>query len=278
MRKCIYMLFPEGKPKALTLSYDDGVVQDVRFMKILDRYGIKCTFNLNSGRFPTETPAEMPARGNLCVQAVKELYANSGHEVAVHSLTHPFLEKIPPHLACLEVLEDRRNLEAMFGGIVRGMAYPQGTYSDSVVECLRLCDVAYARTTVTTESFAVPTDWLRLHPTCHHNNPHLFELVDRFLNSAPFLEPWLFYLWGHSYEFDDYDNWDRIEKFCESIGGRDDIWYATNIEIFDYVQAYQRLVYSSSADLVYNPSVIPVWINYNEQPLMIGAGEYKVLN
>jgi len=273
MRKCIYMLFPEGKPKALTLSYDDGVVQDVRFMKILDRYGIKCTFNLNSGRFPTETPAEMPPRGNLCVQAAKELYANSGHEVAVHSLTHPFLEKIPPHLACLEVLEDRRNLEAIFGGIVQGMAYPQGTYSDSVVECLRLCDVAYARTTVTTESFAVPTDWLRLHPTCHHNNPRLFELVDRFLNSAPFLEPWLFYLWGHSYEFDNDNNWERIEQFAEKVGNRDDVWYATNIEVYDYVQAYGQLQFNAAGTYVMNPTATDIWFVKNGKTYEVKAGE-----
>ena len=46
-----YMLFPGGKQKALTLSYDDGVQQDIRFIEILDKYGIKCTFNINSYSF-----------------------------------------------------------------------------------------------------------------------------------------------------------------------------------------------------------------------------------
>ena len=88
----------------------------------------------------------------------------------------------------------------------------------------------------------------------------------------------MFYLWGHSYEFDDNDNWDIIETFCKKIGGREDIWYATNIEIYDYVQAYESLVYSASADLVYNPSAVPVWINYNESVVKIEAGSYCHLN
>ena len=45
----IYKAFPGGKHKVLTLSYDDGKVQDRRLVKIFNKYGIKATFNLNSG-------------------------------------------------------------------------------------------------------------------------------------------------------------------------------------------------------------------------------------
>ena len=54
----------------------------------------------------------------------------------------------------------------------------------------------------------------------------------------------LFYLWGHSYEFDNNNNWDHIEKICEKLANRDDIWYATNMEIYEYVTAYNSLIYS----------------------------------
>ena len=43
------MRFPGGLAKALTFSYDDGVEQDIRLVEILDKYGMKGTFNLNSG-------------------------------------------------------------------------------------------------------------------------------------------------------------------------------------------------------------------------------------
>ena len=79
-----------------------------------------------------------------------------------------------------EVLADRDNLEKLFGKIVRGFAYPYGTYSDEAIDTLRTCGIAYARTVVSTHNFEIPNDWLCLHPTCHHDDPKLDELCDRF--------------------------------------------------------------------------------------------------
>ena len=38
----------QGKKKAVTFSFDDGVTQDIRLIEILNRYGLRGTFNLNS--------------------------------------------------------------------------------------------------------------------------------------------------------------------------------------------------------------------------------------
>lgn len=38
-----------GKKKAVTFSYDDGVTQDRRLVEMMNTYGVKGTFNLNSG-------------------------------------------------------------------------------------------------------------------------------------------------------------------------------------------------------------------------------------
>lgn len=35
-----FMRFPQGRAKALTLSYDDGVEQDIRLIEILNRHGL----------------------------------------------------------------------------------------------------------------------------------------------------------------------------------------------------------------------------------------------
>ena len=83
----------------------------------------------------------------------------------------------------------------------------------------------------------------------------------------------MFYLWGHSYEFDDNNNWDVIEKFAEYAGGHDHIWYATNIEIYDYVKAYERLQTSYDKKTIYNPSVTDVWVQIGENVHHIKAGE-----
>jgi len=274
----VYMRFPGGRLKALTLSYDDGVKQDQRLIAILNAHGIKATFNINSGLF-AETPG---SRGNrMTRQEALETYMNTPHEVAVHSLTHPPLDKLPIPSAVMEVMEDRKNLEAMFGTIIRGMAYPQGTYNDALVEGLRSTGVVYSRTCISTHDFRLPADWLRLTATCHHKDERLFELADKFLTETPLdlrinREPWLFYLWGHSYEFDhnsERNNWERIEQFAEKMGGHEDIWYVTNIEIYDYMQAYNSLHFNLSCDRVFNPSAVPVWLECNRTLYCVQPGE-----
>lgn len=261
----IFMRFPEGKAKALTLSYDDGVIQDKRLVETLKPYGIKATFNINSGKF---SESAVSVKGRMSEEQAKELYKNSGHEIAVHSLTHPSLEKLPLPIAVDEVVEDRKNLENIFGGVIRGMAYPYGTYSDALIDMLKKVGIAYSRTVISTHDFRIPTDWLKLTATCHHNDSLLFELTDKFINAIPDSERWsrqplLFYLWGHSYEFDNDNNWNIIEEFAEKIGNREDIWYATNIEIYDYIEAYNNLKFSVSGNTVYNPSGQPVWFENN---------------
>ncbi len=270
----IFMRYPQGKVKALTLSYDDGVFQDIRLMKILDKHGIKCTFNVNSDQFAAD---DVTGSGRISVKQAKELYTNSGHEVAVHGATHPFLEQLPIHLAMDDILRDRKQLEEMFGTIIRGMAYPYGTYNDDVVSCMRCAGIVYSRTVRSTGSFYLPSDWMRLPATCHHNDSRLEQLCDEFLSAEYKRDPKLFYLWGHSYEFDNNDNWNVIEKFSKKMGGKDDIWYATNIEIYDYIDAYKRLIFSADGHTVYNPNAVPVWFAtgglQSPQAIKIEAGQ-----
>ena len=279
----LFMRFPGGCPKALTLSYDDAVREDARLIDIMKAHGLKGTFNINSGlRVTPEEQAEINSKRSYAFKStydeVSALYAQDGIEVAVHGLTHPFLETLPPAQVAYEVLEDRRLLEAQFGTIVRGMAYPQGTFSDEVVDVLKSCGILYARTTKTTEKFDIPTDWLRLPATCHHKNPRLMELARQFVETPVKHHPKLFYLWGHTYEFDDNDNWNVIEEFTEYMSGKEDsIWYATNIEIFEYIEDYNRLVYSIDGTMVKNPTARTLWFSLNGETVSIGAGETKKL-
>jgi peptidoglycan/xylan/chitin deacetylase (PgdA/CDA1 family) len=275
----IFMRFPKGKAKALTLSYDDGVQQDMRLISILNKHGLKCTFNINTGLFSpegTQFPEGQIHRRMTEKEAVA-LYKDSGHEIAVHALTHPFLEQLPTNIVMNEILEDRKNLERLFGTITRGMAYPFGTYSDEVVAVLKSAGIAYARTVHSTESFQLPTDWLRLPATCHHDNPNLIKLTNQFISETPWNAPWLFYLWGHSYEFEEKNNWNVIEEFSEKVGGREDIWYATNIEVYDYIQAYKQLIFSVDSSMVHNPTATVLYFNHKRNLYEIKPGETLTL-
>ena len=275
----MYIRFKDGKRKALTLSYDDGVVQDIRLSDIMKKNGIKGTFNINSGTYLDEETVREKYYGRMKLSEAKALYTNSGNEVAVHAYTHPRLELLDTTEILSEVIEDRKSIEKEYGTIARGMAYPFGTYNDKVVEMLKMCGICYSRTTKATESFGLPENWLMLDPTCHHNNPRLMELAKQFVEEDPrWGTVWMFYLWGHSYEFDDNDNWNVIEEFCEYMGGRDDIWYATNIEIYDYVKAYENLQTSVDKKIIHNPSNTDVWAEHNGKVIEIKAGETVTLD
>ena len=263
------MRWPGFKRKAVTLSYDDGVIFDRKLIEIMDKYGLKGTFNIGSG--------EMGKGRRLSKEEAVELYGNSHHEVAVHGQYHMALSLVPTPRGVADVINDRVELENIFGRLVCGMAYANGTYDDDAVELLRQSGIDYARTTVATEKFDVPTDWLRMPSTCHHKNPRLMELAEKFIEDKGGSNFWwsapkLFYLWGHSYEFNDDNNWEIIEKFGEYMGKRDDIWYATNGEIYNYVKAFDSLKFSANGKYVHNPSATDVCICLKDDYL-IPAGK-----
>lgn len=273
--KKIFMRYPNGRPKALTLSYDDGVEQDIELVARMKKYGVLGTFNLNSGLFAPEGTIYKDGQihRRMTEKMAYNLFTDSGMEVAVHSLTHPQLEKFPPNCVLWEVISDRSKLEKLFGTPIHGMAYPFGTYNDMVVEQLKNAGIWYSRTTVSTGAFRQPTDWLRLPATCHHKNPSLMELNKQFLSEIPKSEPALFYLWGHSYEFEADNNWQIIEDFLSTVSGHVDIWYATNTEIYTYTKAYEDLDFNIDCDIVTNPSALSVWISYDGEAIEIKSGQ-----
>jgi len=227
----------QGKMKAITFSYDDGVTQDVRLVELFNKYGLKATFNINSGRLG-ETASLRPEgilvnHTKVDPQDVRHIYA--GHEVAAHTLTHPTLTKVNDEREIIrQVEEDRLALSDMLGYEVVGFAYPGGgvNYNSQIAELLRAnTGVKYCRTTVSNHAFGVQENLYEFEPTVYHRHmDKMFELGEKFLALKPD-EPEIFYIWGHSYEFDMQDTWGRFEEFLAMIAGKDDIFYGTNREI-----------------------------------------------
>lgn len=230
--------FPGLKNKAITFSFDDGVTQDKRLIEILDKYQLKCTFNINSELLGT--PNYLDIRGKKIAHnkvqphEVAELYKN--HEVAVHTLTHIRLPGCEDDNEVIrQVEQDRLNLSKLVGYDVIGMAYPcGGVNNDERVARLiqNHTGVQYARTITTTNTFDFQDDLYRFNPTVHSFDKEArMEMAETFLNLSP-EKPVLFYIWGHSYEFDIDDSWDEFEEFCKFISGREDVFYGTNKEVF----------------------------------------------
>ena len=272
----IYKAFPGGKHKVLTMSYDDGKFADRKLIDIFNKYGIKGTFNLNSGLYNDGKridPSEW-----------RELY--KGHEVAAHTLTHPTIDRCPSVEIVQELLEDRKFLESVMGYPIRGIAYPNGSYSKRIGSIAKSIGYVYGRAVgdsyamvhatelanndaqgpvpVGDETgFSLPSDFMEWKATCHHNH-NLMKFGENF--KALYKKQYLYmmYVWGHSYEFENDNNWNLMDEFCSLIGGQDDIWYATNIEIVDYMDVFDRLQFAADLSFVYNPSAASAWLIIND--------------
>ena len=267
----IYITYPEAKAKALTMSYDDGKQEDLRLIDIFDANGIKCTFNLNYGLMDNTLYED--AHPRVGKEKVRETYKN--HEVATHCCSHPTIERCPLTEVAFEIMEDRKGLESLIGKPVRGHAYPNGSYSSEIKTLFKQLGIAYARTVNAVPGFGLPSDPLEWNPTAHHSDPELMNKAEYFVNFKKKQYLKLMYIWGHSYEFAMQNNWEVIERFCEYMGGRADIWYCTNIQFIDYMDAAKRLQFAADNSFVFNPSAMTVCLEVNGSYVEVGAGELK---
>jgi peptidoglycan/xylan/chitin deacetylase (PgdA/CDA1 family) len=162
-------VFKDGKRSALTMSYDDGTIYDIRLIEIFNKFGIKSTFHLNSGRFGFDRVVRK--------EDVADLYKN--HEISVHGVLHRSLAMLPPQNILAEIFDDKRELERICGYPVRGMSFAYGIYNKDIISALKLCGIEYARTVKATKNFELPENFLEWHPTCHHNDA--LEMGRQFL-------------------------------------------------------------------------------------------------
>ena len=261
----IYPLFPEGRDRALTFSYDDALDADVRLAGIFSSHGLKCTFNFCSDDGPHD--------GTFPAFDVNEVYLKHGHEIAVHGAEHAFEDRMPAEAVIADILENRRKLESITHAPVKGMAYPYGTFTPELKQRLRDLGILYSRTVNSTHQFNMPSDFLEWNPTAHHRE-NIAEIGDRFLNNSELRAPGtVCYIWGHSFEFDRTDGWDVIERFADQMAGKDNVWYATNMEIYDYDQAFRSLRFTADCCYVQNPSGRTVWIKRGREAFEIPSGD-----
>ena len=232
------MFFREQiKKKAITFSYDDGVVQDIRLIELLNKYGLKCTFNLNSELLSKKgmliREGKRIAHYKIHTEDVKHIY--EGHEVAVHTLTHPNLTQCDDKEIIRQVEADRLNLSELVEYEVVGMAYPCGGVNndDRVAGIIKKnTGVKYSRTITTNNCFDLQENLYRFNPTSYHLDfEKMMQLGREFVEFKP-KEPKVFYIWGHSYEMDyGADYWVKLEEFFKLISNKEDIFYGTNKEV-----------------------------------------------
>lgn len=256
----IQFVYPGGKKRVVTFSYDDGSENDARLIALFNQYGVKATFHLIGSRLLGKD-----------AQKLRSMYA--GHEVASHTLTHGWLDRMPAQSVASEITEDRKVLENIFGYPIVGMSYPNGCYNAEVIATVKACGILYSRTVVNTNRFSLPEEFLQWNPTCHHKDA--LPLCETFLQGidSEYRQPML-YIWGHSHDLRTEEDWFYMETLLKKLSGSEKIWYATNIDIYNYMTAFRRLQVSADETVFYNPSDIPVWVERNKVEILeIPAGK-----
>jgi len=248
MEKIFTLLYPQYKPKACTFSYDDGVLQDVWVVNLFRQYNLKGTFNLNSGQFGQPKMRDGIDCSHLKEERIVKLY--EGQEIATHTFSHPHLENLSKAEQLNEYRQDILKLRELFGKPIVGSAYPFGTYNQTTLDVLDELNVKYARTTKSTYDFHRPYNFRLWHPTIHHNDLKIGDIVNRFYQTSEELA--ILYIWGHSYEFALQNNWREFEMLCADLACHPHIWFATNGEIYEYIKAAE-LSYVRN-NILFNPS------------------------
>lgn len=265
----IRKLYPGGKRRAFNISYDDGVIQDIRFVELLNRCGLKGTFNLNYGLthsgFTWTHECGMTVR-RLREQEVSAIY--QGHEIASHSYSHPYFDNMAEGDILKELGADKFFLERLSGREVAGYATPFYFYSDLMADCVKHCGFEYARISEESNDYSIPDDFYRWRGSKFHWDEDLEDFVQGFLETDQELA--LCQLVGHSYDLDVLDMWDRMERICHAVGNAPDVWAATHIELVRYLRAMAQVKINGRE--IKNESDLPLWFETDGKTVCVAPG------
>lgn len=266
----IRKLYPHGKRKAFNITYDDGVTQDIRFVALLNKYGIKGTFNLNSALM--EEGFEWQHENGMRVKRlppdiVVRLY--EGHEVASHTLRHPYMHGMSEGEIMYQLGHDKYMLSQLFGHEICGFAVPFDYYSELIANCARKLGFEYARMSEESRSYTPPQDYYWWSCGLFHLSPEIADFVQGFLETNEELS--LCQIVGHSYDLDAADMWEQMEELLKKVSAAGDVLPMTNLELVRYLKAMRSAEISGNS--VYNCTDTELWFDMDGSTVCLKPGE-----
>jgi peptidoglycan-N-acetylglucosamine deacetylase len=233
------------KTAVLTTSWDDGHRYDVRLARMLKEHGLGATF------YVAPQNQEFAKQDLLTSQEIRDI--SRDFEIGAHSMTHCRLPTISEQQAEKEIVESKAVLEQVTGREIKAFCYPGGAYTKVHVQLVKDAGYRYART-VARYAFTVDDPYEA--GTSLHVYNHRFDLwqTARFAKFRPikvlrYLE-WdalaramfdqvikeggVYHLWGHSWEIDDHNDWERLENVFRYISANPKVKYVTNGELEAY--------------------------------------------
>ena len=211
--------------KYFVFSIDDGTIYDETTIEIFNRYGIKGTFNLNSGLQDfVWYKGDLPVR-RLDLYRYKDIYKN--HEVASHSLTHPFLTNMSDDAVYHEVKEDVDNIERIFDRKVTSFSFPFDGFDERTINIIKSVGITHIILPEIDDSFRFPSDTYHIKVTSWNIDDAL-EKFERFIKDK---NAELFVYLSHSYDYEFDSSYNKLEKLCQLAKSQKDIKIITIGEI-----------------------------------------------
>jgi len=226
----------------VTTSWDDGHQCDIRLANLLKKYSIKGTFYIS----PKDR--ELAVKDRLTDAQIVDL--GQDFEIGAHTMTHPRLTQVDDKTARQEIVGSKEYLENILHKPVTSFCYPGGQYTKVHAQIAREAGFKLARTVkrfatiLANDPFALPTT---IHAYRHWSDalPILRAVgIRRFfrcylnwddlaivLFERARTEGGVFHLWGHSWEIEKNDDWDRLERVFDYIVQDPNIQYLTNSEL-----------------------------------------------
>lgn len=296
--------FPGWTRKSLAFTIDDGNIRlDTKFLGYVKPAGIKGSFNL-----PTPLSYEKYQMSPADYRKFYEGYEITNHcRFHVYALTpktrreivdEPFQKETSDHaygyrtdekdlyriytynwtylaattekyMECVKDAQDE--LESVFGkGKIRTYVWPCGEQeNDEVIQAVKDFGFQSMRKTGLVEDstgFAMPAD--RMAWSYNANNTCLCAVAEKYENYPDDGNLKFFCFGVHSHDFENANNWDELERFCDRFGNRpNDYWYASVGDIFDYEDAVKSVVVTDTE--VKNPSNVDLSIKVDGKPVIL---------
>ena len=211
--------------KYFVFAIDDGTIYDTKVIEIFNKYKIRATFNLNSGLQDFVWYKEnLPVR-RLDLYKYKDIYNN--HEVASHSLTHPYLTSLSDEDVYREVKEDVDNIERIFERKVTSFSFPFDYFDERTISIIKSIGITHIILPEIDDSFSLPCDTFHIKVTSWNIDDALTKF-ERFIKDK---DAEIFIYLSHSYDYEFDHSYDKLEKLCQLVKSQKDIKIITINEI-----------------------------------------------
>jgi len=215
--------------------WDDAILNDLRLIKILQKYNAKATFAVDAGDLTEQRQTNVwvvggTPFGKVSIDDIKTIY--SEFEIASHGLTHKALPGLSAAEMKREVVDSKQLLESWLGRPIKGFVYPGCLYDDPAKKAVQAAGYLWARTCENTPDFCPVADPMTMRTTVAFNAPDFWQEFKRIKAKGG-----VFIFWGHAF-FRTEAEWSDIEAKIARLSQDPSVVWVNTSDLFDPLKGF----------------------------------------